>query len=90
MRTGARVTELSSQLHEPLAQQARDSALRPLLTPELLLSAAYLVERDQVETFRERIGRLVEQHPTVRILCTGPWPPYHFVPALGAWEADHG
>lgn len=88
--TESRVTALASQLHEPLARIARDSTLRPMLAPELLLSAAYLVRRDDVDAFSQRIGKLVEQNPTVRILCTGPWPPYHFVPPLGVLEADHG
>ena len=86
----ARVTELSSQLHEPLARIARDSTLRPMLTPELVLSAAYLVPRDRVGQFRARIGELAERNTDVRILCTGPWPAYHFVPPLGAVEAVHG
>jgi hypothetical protein len=86
----ARATELSSTVHEPLMQLARDGVLRPLLTQDLLLSAAYLVERDGVDAFREQIAALVRSHPSVRILCTGPWPPYHFVPPLGPVEGEHG
>jgi len=77
-------------VHEPLTQLARDGVLRPLLTQDLLLSAAYLVERGRVDAFRAHIAALSAAHAGVRILCTGPWPPYHFVPPLGPVEADHG
>ena len=75
---------LAGQLHAPLAALAEGSAHRVLATPELLLSAAYLVPGDRSEAFRQAVERLGATRPDLRLLCTGPWPPYHFVPALPA------
>ena len=78
---------VSAAVHERLAAIARESTSRPLLTPELVLSAAYLVERGRVGEFRQRVAELSAEHPQVRVLCTGPWPPYHFVPSIDAAAA---
>ena len=45
--------------------------------PELL-RAAYLVDREAVEGFVGLVRRLQAAHEDLRILCTGPWPPYSF------------
>ncbi|MDR3473958.1 MAG: GvpL/GvpF family gas vesicle protein [Devosia sp.] len=42
-------------------------------------SAAFLVPRDGVASFRAVIGQLASSHPELAMLCTGPWPPYSFV-----------
>jgi len=68
----------AEQIHAPLAAAARASTLNVLATPELLLSAAYLIRRAEVDAFRSRIQRLDEQHPALTFVCTGPWPPYSF------------
>ena len=75
MRTKARRVEAARQLHEPLAELARDSVVQP--GPELL-RAAYLVDRPGVDAFVSLIGRLQRAHPQLDVLCTGPWPPYSF------------
>lgn len=73
--------ELADELHAPLAAMARQSTRRLLVTPRLLLSGAYLVEDDDIEEFRDRVDELDEQLGEVAIICTGPWPPYSFVPS---------
>jgi hypothetical protein len=73
---------LADQLHAPLARLAADSTRRLLLAPGLLLSAAYLVDRRRADEFRDAVNRLATDHPPLRLLCTGPWPPYHFVPPM--------
>jgi len=70
---------LASELHIPLARLARESTQQVLITPRLLLTAAYLVERDRVVAFRREVEVLRTAHPALRFLCTGPWPPYSFV-----------
>ena len=60
---------------------------RLLATPQLLLSGAYLVSRERTDEFRRCVESLGRDHPDLRILCTGPWPPYHFTPALEPAEA---
>jgi Gas vesicle synthesis protein GvpL/GvpF len=71
----ARQLEAARAVHEPLAQVARDSVMRP--GPELL-RAAYLVDRGAVERFVAVVRRLQNAHADLDVLCTGPWPPYSF------------
>lgn len=80
---------LAEQIHQPLAALAREATRRVLITPQMLLSSAYLVERDQVTAMRERVGALAAEFSRLRLLCTGPWPPYHFSPKLGTAGFSH-
>jgi hypothetical protein len=75
IRAKAHRTEAARLLHEPLAYLARESVVQP--GPELL-RAAYLVDREVVESFVGLVRRLQETHDGLRVLCTGPWPPYSF------------
>ena len=75
IRAKAHRTEAARLLHEPLAFLARESIVQP--GPELL-RAAYLVDRQAVESFVGLVRRLQETHDGFRVLCTGPWPPYSF------------
>jgi hypothetical protein len=75
LRAKAHRTEAARLLHDPLAFLARESVVKP--GPELL-RAAYLVDREAVEAFVGLVRRLEETHDDLRVLCTGPWPPYSF------------
>jgi Gas vesicle synthesis protein GvpL/GvpF len=75
MRAKAHRTEAAALLHEPLHFLARESVVQP--GPELL-RAAYLVDREAVDSFVGLVRRLQATHQDLRILCTGPWPPYSF------------
>jgi hypothetical protein len=75
---------LSSELHEPLARLSRDSEVNVGATPRLLLTGAYLVEREQLDAFREELAMLQAKHPELGAVCTGPWPPYSFAIADGS------
>jgi len=82
-RLGAsrRSHSLADDIHAPLARLARSSTRRLLVTPRLLLSGAYLLEEGATEDFRACVAELDERLEEVAILCTGPWPPYSFVPS---------
>jgi hypothetical protein len=69
---GARRADL---VHEPLAAIARESVIRS--GPELL-RAAYLVDRDAVTAFVERVQALQRSQPELALVCTGPWPAFSF------------
>jgi hypothetical protein len=75
---------LATELHTPLARLAAESTRQVLLTSRLLLTAAFLVERDRVTAFRREVEVLSAANPALRLLCTGPWPPYSFVTATVA------
>ena len=78
-RTTAAQGSVSSAVHEPLAALARANVLRSPRPPAEALRAADLVERGAVRVFTRLVARLDECHPELRLLCTGPWPPYSFV-----------
>jgi hypothetical protein len=67
-----------AQVHEPLAARARAAVQHPARGPYELLRAAYLVDRRAVDGCTRLVARLQDADPTVRLLCTGPWPPYSF------------
>lgn len=46
-----------------------------------LLSLSFLVERPRVDAFIEAC-RVFRQESSWEAICSGPWPPYSFVPAL--------
>jgi hypothetical protein len=75
MQAKARREEEARLLHEPLDFVARRSVVLP--GPELL-RAAYLVDRDAVDSFVALVRRLEESHAHLDMVCTGPWPPYSF------------
>jgi len=83
------VEHLAADIHAELASLARDSTRRVLSTPVPQLSGAYLVPGAETDIFNARVRQLAVRHPGVRLLCTGPWPPYHFVPTLTPAEAHH-
>ena len=85
----AQAEQIGQALNATLAPLAHDTTRRILPAPRVLLTAAYLVSRDQVESFTARARALAGDHPDLRITCTGPWPTYHFSPALESTEAAH-
>jgi hypothetical protein len=78
----AQAAGVASRLHEQLRAGARDGTMRVLPSPQFLMTGAYLVPRRRAENFRRRVVDAGRVDPALRLLCTGPWPPYHFVPKL--------
>jgi len=74
-----RAEKIADRVHAQLARLSADSAHRVLSTPRLLLTGAYLVERGTISIFRDKVASLSADHPALRFLCTGPWPPFNFV-----------
>jgi hypothetical protein len=60
---------------------ARASRQRAADSPSEPLRAAYLVDRNRIEQFALEVAGLQESRPDLRLLCTGPWPPYSFIDA---------
>jgi Gas vesicle synthesis protein GvpL/GvpF len=69
---------VARSVHDPLAAVARAHNLRPPSLPGEQLRAAYLVDRGKVESFSALVAELQEGNPSLRLICTGPWPPYSF------------
>jgi hypothetical protein len=79
LREAAVQTDAAKAVHEPLAAAARADTVKPAGLPGELLHAAYLVNRDQIDSFSSLVQEIQEQNPSLILTCTGPWPPYSFV-----------
>jgi hypothetical protein len=89
----ALASDVAEQVHARLQDWAIDATTRPPQNPELsghegemVLNAAYLVERERTDELRQIVAELEDHHRElgVRIELTGPWPPYNFVSGGGA------
>src|SRR5438552_1665664 len=49
-----------------------------LASPQLVLSAAYLLPRSEVDSLRTAVEKVGRTRPELTFICTGPWPPYSF------------
>jgi glycosyltransferase involved in cell wall biosynthesis len=78
-----RAETLADALHGALAPRAAAARRRVLVTPRMLLSAAYLIERGGVEEFLAAVDAVAADHPEVELLCTGPWPAHSFAAVDG-------
>jgi Gas vesicle synthesis protein GvpL/GvpF len=76
-------SSLAESIHAGLAVRAADARHEVSTTPRLLLSAAYLVGRDDVGSFLEAVDEAARRHPEVELLCTGPWPAHTFARPVG-------
>ncbi len=62
--------------------RAQAAAMVPLKTEHLtglVLSGAYLVERDKWDAFTSAVALAARGHDDLDVRLTGPWPPYDFV-----------
>jgi hypothetical protein len=68
-----------SAMDTDLSRFAAEKELDKLKTENMLLSAAYLVEKDEQENFRGAFEHIRAAHSGFKFLFSGPWPPYSFV-----------
>jgi hypothetical protein len=78
LRAKSRGALVARAVHEPLSELARATVSRHPRRPGEVLTAAYLVDRGAASDFAQRVARIQDAHPELRLLCTGPWPPYSF------------
>ncbi len=71
--------ELAAELNERLQSLAADVQMQILQSERMLLSAAYLIEKNLVDIFHSHIESLRLAYPNLSFLSNGPWPAYHFV-----------
>ncbi len=93
-RRRAAATETARAMHAILKRLATASRFDAATADRDWTAAAFLMPRDATETFRRAVCGLAKAHPTLALLCTGPWPPYSFVSAQAGERAigedDHG
>jgi hypothetical protein len=74
MRARLREQLSTDELHRALAAEARDCV-------QTNREVGYLVARTDVGAFSLAVEQLLESHPGLDVLCTGPWAPYSFAAA---------
>jgi hypothetical protein len=77
VRERARV--VAHQLDHVLGGWALDRRVSLLPTPRIAVRAAYLLDPAGVDAFRAVFDAMRRDRCDVRLLLTGPWPPYSFV-----------
>lgn len=78
MQAGLRATRAASTLHALLEERARAAVVAQ---SPLLHDACYLVARDDVDDFADRVAAYGAEHPELDLVCTGPWAPASFAEA---------
>ncbi len=78
LRDLARSDALAADIHAPLAERARAATRSRSVGTTALLRAAYLVPREDVESFRAAVDEAQRRYSELSFACTGPWPPYNF------------
>jgi len=69
---------VATELDRSLVALAHASTSNVVATEPLVVTAAYLVPRGDVDTFRARVDGFHRDRPELTLICTGPWPPYSF------------
>jgi hypothetical protein len=77
-RTRARSLDVARELDGQLTRWARDTRIAPSDRPAGA-TVAHLVQAAAADTYVARARELSHGHPPLRIVVTGPWPPYSFV-----------
>ncbi|MGH2930137.1 MAG: GvpL/GvpF family gas vesicle protein, partial [Solirubrobacteraceae bacterium] len=95
-RTLAAADGAAAQIHDRLSAVAGDARVIPLQRSEvsghageMILNGVYLVADEDAPAFHEHVAMLgseYEEHG-IRLVLTGPWPAYNFIPATigAAW-----
>jgi hypothetical protein len=70
---------LETWLLARLKPLASTSVTRLLATAAMPVSAAFLTSREDVAALLAAAAEMQRERPDLDLVCTGPWPPYHFV-----------
>jgi len=71
--------QLSAWLREKLGDLIKEEKISLVPSGTVILARAdHLIERFDVQEYRTKMARAVEERPEVRFMVSGPWPPYSF------------
>lgn len=73
-----RAGEAAAWLASGVGELARETAERLSPSEAIFVRAAHLVERARVGEYRARLRALAAERKDLRVLTSGPWPPYSF------------
>ena len=77
-RTRARAMDAARASDDALAARVVERRLEPTERPAGAL-VAHLVQASAAGEYAEQAHKLAHAHPPLRVVVTGPWPPYSFV-----------
>jgi len=69
---------IADELDAAVKHLSRDATRGVTGTRELVLTAAYLVPKDETTVFRTAVDDVAGKHPELTYVCLGPWPAYSF------------
>jgi hypothetical protein len=70
--------EIAFWLKNSLNDLTRETSLSVQPAEAIVIKAAHLVERSNVDMYRERVRLIRNQRTSLRFMTSGPWPPYSF------------
>lgn len=70
--------QVRTRVQEVLQDIVRAEREEESRTPHAVVTLTHLVARAHFDEYRERARRLRELFPALRLLLSGPWPPYSF------------
>lgn len=77
-----RLSLIADELHQRLSASATSAVYRLTAQSRAMFAGAYLIPSATIEHFRRCVEAIAVARDDLHLLCTGPWPPYHFVPPL--------
>jgi hypothetical protein len=78
--TMRKIDQVAGKINQELAPAASDSCILKNDIEQIILNAAYLVDRSKVSNFNSKLSRLREEYEPkgFTIHVSGPWAPYSF------------
>lgn len=58
---------------------AKQAVTGDLFSDRLILNASFLIDKEAVDAFSEKVSELREKYSMLKLLYSGPWAPYNFV-----------
>jgi len=71
--------ECLSDMLTSLNTVARQTVTGDLFSERLILNASFLVDKEDIDAFSEKVTELQQKYPMLKLLYSGPWPPYNFI-----------
>jgi hypothetical protein len=76
----SRARTVTQHVHRVFKPLQEEISCKKTPEGELLLDIAHLIDSDSVSRYQNRLPAAQRQLPNCRVVLTGPWPPYHFLP----------
>jgi Gas vesicle synthesis protein GvpL/GvpF len=71
--------QLSAWLREKLGDLIKEEKISITTSETVILARAdHLISRADVQEYRTKMAKAVEERPEIRFMVSGPWPPYSF------------